>query len=341
MRTAVVTASAGNYLPMARVMAESFRRHHPDVPVFLGLSDEAEGRIGPQEPFELVPLDELSLPEPRRLLFAYERREAAIAIKPYVIERVLDLGLETVVYIDADVLVLRGLAGLLAAAQRGSITLLPHFLEPPTGSDRITRELNILQSGVFNGGVLGVSQSGEARAFLSWWQRRVVLDCRHAVAEGLHYDQRWLDLVPSYFEDVHVYDDPTVNVAHWNLPERDLATCRLFHFSGYDPDRPDVLTRYSDRLSFADVPQIEPLFTRYRDAVLAAGWEEERDRPYRHGRFDNGVPIPSTARAAYRELGEEADCFGNPFATESPDSFFRWLVERSLLDSPLPEVAQR
>jgi hypothetical protein len=229
---------------------------------------------------------------------------------------------------------------LLAAAQKAAITLLPHLLEPLQGPDRAERELNILQSGAFNGGVVGVRDSSEARAFLAWWQRRVRADCRHAIGEGLHYDQRWLDLVPSYFDDVQVYDDPTVNVAHWNLPERQLGDCRLFHFSGYDPDRPDVLTQYSNRLSFADVPQVVPLFARYRNAVLAAGWREERDRPYAYDRFDNGVPITPAAREAYRRLGDASQRFGDPFATGAPGSFYQWFRDRFPVEPELAEAAE-
>ena len=108
-------------------------------------------------------------------------------------------------------------------------------------------------------------------------------NCRHDVAEGLHYDQRWLDLVPAYFDDVHVFRDPAVNVAHWNLPDRDLSTCLLFHFSGYDPDRPEVVTRYADRLQMSDLGQAEQLFTRYCRALLDAGWNDARDWPYAYG----------------------------------------------------------
>jgi hypothetical protein len=338
--TAVVTAAAGNYVPMARVMAESLTRHHPDVPILLALSDEPGGGIRSDEPFELLPFDLRSRSVRRRLLFAYERREASIALKPYALESALDLGFEAVLYVDADVLVLRSIAHLLAAAQKNAITLVPHLLGPLEGPDRAARELTILQSGTFNGGVIGVRESREAREFLAWWQKRVTIDCRHATSDGLHYDQRWLDLVPSYFDDVQVYDDATVNVAHWNLPERDLSTCRLFHFSGYDPDRADVLTRYSHRLSFEDVPQAVPLFARYRNAVLAAGWREERDRPYACGRFDNGVPIPNAARVAYRHLGDAAERFGDPFATGGAGSFYGWLRDRSLVQPKLAEVAE-
>lgn len=338
-RIAIATASAGNYIPFARVLASSLHEQHPDLPLFFGISDELQGRLEPgSEEFEVVTISELPLPEPRRFLFRHHRRPAAIAVKPYLLEHVLDLGFDAVLYIDVDLLVLRDLSELLTATERSAITLVPHLVEPLDGSDRAARELNILQSGVFNGGVLGVRESEEGRRFLAWWQARVHLHCRHAVADGLHFDQRWLDLVPSYFEDVQIFRDPDVDVAHWNLPERDLSSCRLFHFSGFDPDRPDVLTRYSNRLALEDLGAAPALFRSYRDALFEAGWPEAHDLPYGYDRFDNGVAIPAIAREIYSDLGEAAGRFGDPFATEHPGSFFRWLTgfgDRSALVSRL------
>jgi hypothetical protein len=278
---AVATAARKNYVPFVRVLARSLAAHHSDVPLVLGLTDEVEDRFDPSaEPFELLPIAELPVPDLHGFLARYDAREATIAVKPYLLQSVLDRGAETVVYIDVDVLVLEELTGLFEAAAAHAITLLPHLLEPLEAPDRRDRELNILQSGVFNGGVLGVRDCPEGRRFLAWWQARLYEHCRHSIAEGMHYDQRWLDLVPAFFEDVHVFRDPTVNIAHWNLPDRDPATYRLFHFSGYDPDRPTNVTQYSNRLTMADRGIPAALFARYHRALLDAGWNEARDWPY-------------------------------------------------------------
>ena len=131
-------------------------------------------------------------------------------------------------------MVIGDLSELFERTSRSAITIAPHLLAPRDGEDRAERELNILQSGVFNAGVIGVRRGETADRFLGWWQGRVYSDCRHSLDEGVHYDQRWLDLVPAFFEDVGVVRDPAYKTAHWNLPERDGADCRLFHFSGYD-----------------------------------------------------------------------------------------------------------
>ena len=70
------------------------------------------------------------------------------------------------------------------------------------------------------------------------------------------------------------------NVAHWNLPERrvridgdailvdDDVPCRFIHFSGFDPKRPAVVSRYSKARASGDARTV---FERYASMLNAAG----------------------------------------------------------------------
>ncbi len=273
------TVVAKNFLAFARVLARSFREHHPDVPLFVLLADEVDGYFDPAaEPFQLLHLENLAIPDLPRFLSQYSRQQTVVAAKAWLLSHLLDRGFHRAVFLDADLLVLGDLTPLLAPAGDPAVLLTPHLLAPLAGGDRIARELNILQSGIYNGGFLGVSDSPEARRFLAWWQERLSLHCRHAVAEGLHYDQRWLDLVPAFFEDVGIVRDPAFNTAYWNLPERNTLAARFFHFSGFNPDEPQAVTRYSRRVAMAD--DLVPLFDRYVKLLEEAGWHETKSWPY-------------------------------------------------------------
>jgi glycosyltransferase involved in cell wall biosynthesis len=61
--------------------------------------------------------------------------------------------------------------------------------------------------------------------------------------------------------------------------------------------------------------------------VNAAGEAQAREWQYGYGSFDNGVPIPETARRMYFALGDEASRFGSPFETNKDNNFFQWLNE--------------
>ena len=171
---------------------------------------------------------------------------------------------------------------------------MPHLLAPLSGEDGVERELNILRSGVYNGGFVGVSARPSARAFLRWWQERVHEHCRHDVAHGVYFDQRWLDLAVVFFKDVSIFRDASYNVAHWNLPERavrvvddaitvDGRPCRFFHFSGFDPDRPHAVTRYSPRLDMSNVGPAAEVCRRYLALLAKAGYQETKGWSYAYG----------------------------------------------------------
>ena len=323
---AVGTVFAGNYVAIARVLAESFRRHHPDVPFFGLLADRTDGRAT-EEPFRLIELGDVGIRDLESLAFRYSRFELSVVVKPYLLEHLLDAGYESALFLDPDTLVLGDLGELLDSSREAPITLLPHLLRPLAGHDRAERELNILQSGALNAGVVGVRNCDTARSFLAWWQDRVGPNCRHALADGLHFDQRWLDLAPVFFPDAQIYRDPRVNVAHWNLPERlsERRDWRLFHFSGYEPDEPERLTRYSRRVALGE--ELASLAGGYQRALEAAGWHETKHSIHSYDFWDNGVRVPAVVRALYDDLGDAARAFGDPFRTASPASFFNWLLQ--------------
>jgi hypothetical protein len=332
---AFATVAARSYRPFARVLARSLARHHPDIPLYVLATDgppDPEATAG--ETLSWLALDELGLAELGSWRFRYSRRQLAVAMKAFLLAHLLDRGYATAIFLDADLWALAPLDPLLEAARRHALVLTPHRLRPASGAEGGAAELAILRAGAFNLGVVAVGDGPEARGFLAWWRARLARHCELEVARGLHHDQGWVDLAPGFVQDCHLLRDPGVNVGHWNLDERALeetggelragdAPCRLFHFSGFDPETPERLTRHADVVA---PPAVRALCARYARALLAAGWVEDQRAAYAWSRFTNGVRIPDEARRLYLELGERAREFGDPFATEGAGSFFAWLA---------------
>jgi hypothetical protein len=334
---AIGTIVAKNFLAYARVLAASLRQHHPSVPFFVVLADEADGAFDPQtEPFEVVPIQDLGIPNVRQLCFWYPRAQVSIAVKPYLLRFLLNRGYAGAAFLDADILVLDSLDHLLQSTAAHSVALTPHLVGPLEGPDRVARELNILRCGVYNGGFIGVSSTASGRRFLEWWSDRLSKHCRHDVAGGFHYDQRWLDLVPSLFDDVYIERNAAYNVAYWNLPERDgVSDVRFFHFSGFEPEHPETVTRYSQRLGKSAIGRAAALFNLYPSLLEREGHGSTSTWPYAFDAFDNAVPIPQAAREIYKALDEEARAsFGDPFCTRQARSFYAWLNESVRGDEP-------
>jgi hypothetical protein len=324
------TIVAKRELPYARVLGRSLAVHHPGNPFLVLLTDEVQGCFDPKrEPFELLTLDDLEIPAAARFRFLHRRQPLSYAATPYFLSGLLDRGRGAVVFLKQESLVMSAQRSVLEALGAHSIVLTPHLLEPPRTGDARERELNILLSGTFNGGVVGVRETETARRFLTWWADRVFSSCRHAVGEGMHYEQRWLDLVPAYFRDTRVLRDGGANIGHWNLPERLEAPPELLRFSGFDPDRPEQVTRYTQRLATADLDGLSSRFADYAQALHTEGWAKAQRWPYAYDSFANGVPVPELARDLYAELGPAAERFGDPFETGA-GTFYAWLNERVL-----------
>lgn len=339
-RRAGCTIVAKSHLSYARLLARSFRQHHPDVPFYVLLADEGSGWVDASaEPFILVTLEQLAMPHVERVRFRYDQQPFTYACTPALMAALHRLGHDEVIYFKQETLVLAPLSPLFDLLQRHPVVVTPHLVTPLTGPDAGDREQNILQSGVYNIGVLGVSARAPGPDLLGWWADRLSQHCRHDVPNGMHFEQRWMDLAPAFF-GVHILRDPAFNIGHWSLPERrvthdatgtvlvDGTALRVFRFSGYRPDEPTRLTGYNQRLDGTDLGVVHALLARVRQALDDEGYAQTRTWPYAYARFDDGEPVPALARQVYLSLGDDVARFGDPLRTAGPDSFVAWLTSR-------------
>ena len=338
---AACTVISQNYLAQARVLVRSFREQHPQIAVYVLLLDRGEDGFDPApEEFELVEVDDLSIPDPQRLRFQYSVLEYATAVKPYFFGYLFDKHkLDKLIYLDPDILVLHDLSHIIRLLDDHNIVLTPHITAPIDDDGHEPSELTFLLAGTYNLGFIAMAHRPATRGFLKWWEKRLYNGCYLATDKGMHVDQRWIDLVPSLFEGVHVLKDPGYNVAYWNLHSRRVSLakgqvlvngepCRFFHFSGFDPGDIDRVSKHQDRFVLKALgADARELFVRYRDMLLAAGYQASIRRPYAFGQFDNGVRIPDVVRRIYADQCERDPRFGDPFSTGDRGSFWAWLTE--------------
>jgi glycosyltransferase involved in cell wall biosynthesis len=336
---AACTIVSKNYVAYARVLARSFREHHPQGRFFVLLVDRNEGKIDPAaEPFELVEIETLrNVPRLDAFLFKYTLLEANTAVKPFFLEYLIETyQLENLVYFDPDILILSSLDRLAELVAGTSIVLTPHLTEP-IADDAYPNEQAILMSGSFNLGFIALRMTEASRALLRWWQERLYDKCLVRIPEALFVDQKWMDLAPGLFKEVLVLHDPGYNVAYWNLhgrtvtieadgPQSNGRPLVFFHFSGIDPQSLEGVSKHQNRFRLGDIGGAADLYRRYAALVLAEGHLASKPWPYAFGRFSNGVVVPDVARSLYHGLGEaKQKSFGNPFEVEGEGSFFRWL----------------
>ncbi len=342
------TIVSNNYLAYARAFTRSFLERHPEGKVCVLIVDRPQpGHPYEDEPFEVIFAHELGIPGFLHFAFRYSILELNTAVKPFFLLHLhRTLGCDRICYFDPDILVLGDLSELYARLARADAVLTPH-LTAPIDDLALPSEREILLSGIYNLGFLGISFNERTLPFLDWWSRRLYRECLHAVERGLFVDQRWMDFAPSFLARVEILRDPGYNAAYWNLIHRTISRSdggwrvngsplRFFHFSGYDFRRPELISKFQNRFTFSDRPDVRPLFQLYTESIQQEGQEDVQVYPYLYGVFDNAVPVPEVTRRALQRLDPEGKRWADPFATAAPDSLFEWLRQPVENGSPVP-----
>ncbi len=333
---AACTIIAKNYLPMARVLAESWHRFHPQCPIYVLLLDSPEGFFRPaDEDFVSVSVTDLDIPNLDGFLFKYSVLEASTAVKPYLVKHLLQrYSVQKLLYLDPDILIANPLDGLRTALSTANILLTPHLTSPLPEDGLLQSEHDILKSGAYNLGFIGMRASQELDRLLEWWCGKLYHHCLVNIEGNLFVDQRWVDLVPGLFSDVTIVRDPGYNMAYWNLHERRLSFNEsivvndtfplfFFHFSGYDADKPWIVSKHQSRFDMTNIGETRRIYAQYRDLLIKHGWNETKGWKYGRDFFFNGTRIPASARRYYWSLGPDVERLGNPFA---------WLDEEAEVD---------
>lgn len=341
------TIVAKNYLPYAMVLAESFLDCNPGCEFTCVVVDE----IVP--PFELaqsevnfIGVEQLSRFVDDFWLMAtmYDVTEFSTALKPFVLEKLLDSYL-AVMYIDPDIKVYGSLVDLFEKSTKDGWVLTPHCLDPMRRDGLTPSEADIMQSGIYNLGFIGVSAS--ATPMLKWWQERLLRDAISDPARQLFTDQRWIDLAVAAFHPA-VEQSTAYNVAYWNLDQRVLKLegdrvlvddnpLKFFHFSGFNPKTPWWLSKHHPthpRNLVSSSTALEYLCEDYAAHVLSKQEHMGLQTPYRWNQVIPGFTLERSLRRYFREeclLADkgEVEYPPNPFS-DGPTKFLQWLEDERI-----------
>jgi hypothetical protein len=281
--------------------------HLPGQPLPEGL----ETNIRPCSVYDLLG------PEAVRLFLRFNIFELANSLKAPLLTHLLDRpGAEQAVYVDSDIRFYHSPEPLFRRLVEHDLLLNPNLADPSESlsTDWETEHLNY---GTYNGGMVGVRNSENARRILAWWGERCLRYCCADPELGVFSDQRWLDLVPGLFANVCVERSPAQNVAVWNVPGRPIhyqdgcfqvreQPMMFFHFHkahpGIDPER-----YFWQDAGLAAVQ----LVREYIEALQAKGYAQHtQTAEYRpHDRFAGGDTMPPLFFRVLRDTlnGSDAD----------------------------------
>lgn len=343
-RVAVCTIVSRNYAAYARTLQESLHQSNPDIDLHVLIVDRKDPEFEATSGLDrLFWVEDLGIPGFTHLAFQFDILELNTDVKPFMLKRLAAV-YDYIFYLDPDIYVYGSMQGLVDRLADRTAIITPHAISP-IEDDKKPAEIDFMRAGIYNLGFFGARSCPEALRLLDWWGQRCVELGYNDPRQGLFVDQKFIDLVPSFFEDVVIERSPVYNVAYWNLHERsidaeDPAHPRVngqamvfFHFSGLSVEPPPEprleVSKYQNRSDFSSRPDVRPLFDRYRAALVAHGHRELRSLPYGFGSFSNGERINAVSRRMFSLVKDRFDASVDPFDAQGP--VFRMLAERRAL----------
>ncbi len=305
-------------------VVDSFKRYHPTARIFVCMVDRPTKEMPPLDiPAEIFFAEQLSLPGGRRFLFKYDAFELCCALKPFAMSHILrQHDFHRLLYLDSDILVLHSFWDYLESAWvKHSVLLTPHLVRLPSGM-ALEQQRSLAQHGAYNGGFVAVKKSAETDRFLDCWARLLDSHCTLDPMNSVYVDQRWLDLMAGSSADVGVLRDPGLNVAYWNLQERNLTLdeegtwrvngerLKFFHFSGFDRNKLTTKVECNEATALKLARVYGELLDQANDLEfhrLGYGWDL----------YSNGKPINAAHRDLILSECAEFRDFKDPFALPS------------------------
>ena len=289
--TLFFTVVTTNYLPFAVSLLDSAKLFHPEFEFYICLADyltkEEIASDDLMQKYPIVQLHELAAEEFDFITQNYNPMQLANCSKVLFAKYFLNQEhIDQVIFCDSDTYFFGRLPS--STINEGEIVISPHFTHPPS-IDMKRQELEVLNAGLYNGGFFKLKKSHETNQYISWLRERSVKECIYDFKRGFYGEQLWLNLVPLYFKNVFVENNPGINVAYWNLHERNISAydgkffvnntiplC-FFHYSGWDYNNPSEISKWA--LFTSEMrPDLKPLLLKYHTALYENGYKNYIDR---------------------------------------------------------------
>lgn len=288
------TICTNSFLSLARAAAKSFLRYHKDYEFYIGVIDPVDPRIQLwYDGFKIVKCDEIGIPDLEEMAKKYNISELSCALKSFFTRYFIreNPSVSEILYLDADLYFYAALSEVEALHRDYDILLTPHLIKPMVFDGKQPDEVAYLSTGTYNGGFFSIKVTENSRRFIDWWCERMRNYCFYSLDKGLFVDQKWLNLVPVFFDKVFIVKLFGYNVSYWNLHERSIELkagqylvnlddkLRFFHFSSINLKDSILFYKQQDRFTDETLPIVKDLFLQYRKEVYLEGYEQTSVSP--------------------------------------------------------------
>jgi hypothetical protein len=347
----IFTIVTNNYIPLSNILGDSIKQSQPntDFIVFV-IGGFDENIISCNLKYKHISINNIGINNINELAFKYDLTEFCTAIKPICFEYIFELNYDKVIYLDPDIYVFSNINHIFAGLDDHPICLAPHIIYPELNYTGYWPQGRILAAGVFNLGFIGLKKNDRTILFITWWKNNLERFCFNERREGLFTDQKWMNFCPIYFPETLIIRDLGVDVALWNIHEReivfknnsyyvrkrnsenkDLSPLYFFHFSNLKFRNADCFERLIP-FNLEKIPDAIEIIKFYGKEIIKSDFLLFNNIPnYKYNYFDNGIHINKIHRRFYRKLLDNNIKFEHPFSTD--ENSFYWLLKKNKLIS--------
>lgn len=280
----VFTICSNNYLAQAKTLGDSLLKYNPDYKFIIFLCDKKNEKIDYSffDPYQIIEACEIGIEKFDEMDKKYNIIELNTSVKPFVFDYIYNnfQDAKFVMYFDPDTCVFDKLAPIEEELENSSILLTPHIYTPIEFDGKTPTENTFTQHGTYNLGFLGTKRDKNTFELLTWWKRRLEINCFNRPQNGVFVDQLPMNFAPLFFDGVQISDNWGLNMAPWNLHERfltlkdkkyfinDKKPLIFYHFSNCSPLEPDLLSNYYNRITFSGQGSLKEIYANYKTTVL-------------------------------------------------------------------------
>ena len=233
---AFCTITTADHFPLARALYTSLQQHAPGTELYVLVIDkhsfESEENLRIIQPAELAATELF-----RNIENKYAHTQAdrfRWALKPVLIGYLLEKGYSKLIFADPDLFFVGNFDFLFDLLDTYSVLLTPHWadLDFKNNPDSL---YTVMTDGLFNAGFIGAGQKGSAA--INFWGNLCNYKMERNQELGLYDDQKYLDLLPVQFEQVHSLSHQGCNLASWNIQtcKRELINGQLRINKRFEP----------------------------------------------------------------------------------------------------------
>ncbi|WP_194831422.1 putative nucleotide-diphospho-sugar transferase [Prolixibacter sp. NT017] len=267
-------------------------------------------------------IEELEIPNLKKLAFKYTVIELTTALKPYIALKLLEKN-NKVIFFDPDVMVFNSLNSIFDNLDQNPIVITPHYFHPKING--LIDDARLMRFGSFNLGFFAVNNSDYSKEFLTWWSERCLTDGFDDTQFGIFTDQKWVSIAPNFFPQIHITYDPGYNVAFWNIDERTITKnsegkyivnkeypLSFFHFSSFSSEFPEKLTAKNFNLGENAPELISEISVLYSNELRKHN-NISSDTTYSFDYMSDGRYISPALRRAYASMMNKLPENHDPF----------------------------